>query len=299
MTSSVLRRIYAFSDTYGRSKNPFTQDDADALISTDLRSFPLEYVRRDFDIYGREDITAYILRTIFALHDYVRSPVCPHRGIQEEFDRTITGVFINAAPRVSKENGEPFYIATGRNIRIVTTDLAGLATVKDRITSLAHLPNTGNELYGPTEQFRSSYAACLLHPDHKLSLVQDDPSIIPDYPIDRWELSYVDRFGNIVTYTRDSAAKWAEVERAAAESGNSTVKLIIGNVSQRVSVGTSLRDADPGSLVIYRNEDIDVLRKWLPDEDSYTRLYKSAYFAFSKPEIGAKVRVWSPDLGAE
>ena len=41
MAYSFLRRFYLFSDTYGRSKNPFLQDDADALISTDFRSTPL------------------------------------------------------------------------------------------------------------------------------------------------------------------------------------------------------------------------------------------------------------------
>lgn len=293
MPAISLRRIYCFSDTYGRSKNPFTQDDADALVSTDFRSFPLEAIKRDFDIYGRENITSHMLRMIFELHDYVTSSACPHEHVKQEFLKTATGVFINAAPRTTHENGAPFYVATGcnGNLRIVTTDLAGLATVKHRIESLSRLPNENNNLYGPTEQFRSSYTAYMLHPEHTLSLVQENINLIPDYPDDRWELSYVDRFGNLVTYTNKPKDRWAEVEAAAKKLGSDSIKLIIGNVSQLVYVGSSLRDAEPGSLVVYPNKNIDVLRKWMPDEDSYTRLYKSAFFQFAKPEIGAKLKV--------
>lgn len=289
MSALTLRRTYAFSDTYGRSKNPFLQDDADALISTDFRSFPLEMIKREFDIYGRESVTGHMLRLIFQLHEEtLQAPYFP-KNVQEELRNTITGVFINAAPRTTHENGAPFYVATAGNIRIVTTDIAGLATVKDKIETLAHLRNDKNVVYSPTEQFRSSYAAFMLHPDHGIELQEDSLDVIPDYPEDKWELSYVDRFGNIVTYTKNPEARWNEVMKAR-DPQKSTVTLLIGNVSQEVFIGSSLRDADPGSLVVYMNKNIDVLRKWLPNEDSYTRLRKSAFFQFAKPEIGARLR---------
>src|SRR5262245_48490229 len=139
MSYSLPRRVYAFSDTYGRSKNPFLQDDADAIICTDFRSFPLEQVRREFDIYGREAVTAHLVRLIFDLTEDLKGYKYMNAGVQEEFEKSLTGIFINAAPRVGKDNGHPFYVATSGNIRIVTTDLAALSTVKHKIETLAHL----------------------------------------------------------------------------------------------------------------------------------------------------------------
>ena len=283
-----LRRIYAFSDTYGRSKNPFLQDDADALISTDFRSFPLETVKREFDIYGRETLTEHMLRLIFELHEQTLNSPYFAQNVKEEYAGTITGVFINAAPRLTKENGSPFYVATADGIRIVTTNLAGLATIKHKLKTLHHLDNDKNVIYGNTEQFRSSYTAYLLHGDHGIDLIEDDLSIIPDYPTDQWELAYVDRFGNMISYTDDVEKRWAEIEKASVDGA---LKVIVGNVSQKVYLGSSLRDAEPGALVIYKNKNIDILRKWMVDEDSYTRLYRSAYLQFSKPEVGARIKI--------
>jgi hypothetical protein len=290
-----IRRMYAFSDTYGRSKNPFLQDDADAILSTHFRSFPLESHRRYFDIYGREAITAHLLRLIFALHDELEASPYLSKDVKAEFAKTATGIFINAAPRVSKENGAPFYVATAEGIRIVTTDLNALSTVKHRIQTIAHLPNENNNLYGRHEQFRSSYTPYLLHDDHGLKLDKDTLDVIPDYPEDKWELAYVDRFGNMLTYTKNVDARWSEVSEASQSLGG-YVKLIIGNVSQRTQIGSSLDAAEPGGLVMYQNGDIEVLRKWRPNEDSYTRLYKSAFFQFNKPEIGSRVRLAKPTL---
>ena len=290
-----IRRMYAFSDTYGRSKNPFLQDDADAILSTHFRSFPLDKQTRYFDIYGRELITAHLLRIIFGLHDEVSQSPYMTKEVKQDFAKTTTGVFINAAPRVSKENGAPFYIATAEGVRIVTTDLNALSTIKHRIQTIAHLPNENNNLYGKHEQFRSSYAAFLLREDHGLALEKDTLDVIPDYPEDKWELAYVDRFGNILTYTKNVDARWKEVEEASKALGG-YVKLIIGNVSQRTQIGSSLDAAEPGGLVIYPNGDIEVLRKWRPNEDSYTRLYKSAFFQFNKPEIGSRIRLAKPTL---
>lgn len=289
MASTTLRRIYLFSDTYGRSKNPFLQDDADAIVSTDFRSFPLEPIQREFDIYGRESVTEHMLRLIFELSDATAESKYLPPGVVDEFKGTYTGVFINSAPRLNtKQNGAPFYVATAGRIRIVTTNPAALSTVKHRIETLHHLNNEQNIIYGQTEQFRSSYTPSLLYPDHGIDLVQDDINVIPDYPDDQWELSYIDRFGNMITYCKDVEKQWKQVE-AAAQSGR--LKLIVGNVSQVVELSTSLKEMEPGSLAIYKNKNIDILRKWMADEDSYTRLYKSSYFQFAKPEIGAKIKI--------
>jgi hypothetical protein len=290
MTYSPLRRVYAFSDTYGRSKNPFLQDDADALLCTDFRSFPLETVHREFDIYGREAVTAHLVRLIFGLTEDAKQYKYTNPAVKEEFEQSLTGIFINAAPRIGKDNGHPFYVATSGNIRIVTTDLAALSTVKHKIETLAHLPNEGNVVFSSTEQFRSSYTPYLLHPDHGVDLVQDSvEDTIPDYPEEKWELSYVDRFGNMITYCSNPEARLKEIQKAADKDG--MVMVLVGNVSQKLYVGSSLRDAEPGSLVVYQNGDIDILRKWMAGEDSYSRLYKSAFLQYAKPEIGAKIEV--------
>ncbi|MBI5155901.1 hypothetical protein HZA45_01350 [Candidatus Peregrinibacteria bacterium] len=292
MSPTQLRRIYAFSDTYGRSKNPFLQDDADSLISTDFRSFPLQTVRREFDIYGRENMTAHILRLIFQLHQEIAESEYMPEEIHGAFMQTMTGIFINSAPRVGKQNGDPFYVATvkDKNIRIVTTSPEGLSSVKEEIGSIAHLPNESNKIYGTTEQFRSSYTAFLLHPDHNLPLIEDSLSIIPDFPEDSWELSYVDRFGNIMTFTKNPEKVWQDVLKKGS-NGEKPVTLLIGHTSQEVHLGISLKDSEPGSLVLYPNGDLEILRKWEAGDDSIARLRKSAYFQFAKPEVGARVRV--------
>lgn len=290
MAYTRLRRAYLFSDTYGRSKNPFLQDDADALISTDFRSFPLEEVRREFDIYGRESITEHMLRLIFELHDLTLQNGYMKTEVKEEFKKSHTGIFINAAPRISKVNGAPFYLAIGDGVRIVTTNPTGLSTVKHKIQSIHRLNNDKNPIYSPTEQFRSSYTAFLLHPDHNIDLIDEKvEDVIPDYPDDQWELSYVDRFGNMISYTKDVEKQWAAIEKAADNNG--MVKIIIGNVSQNCYLGTSLRDIEPGALAIYKNKNIDIVRKWMEGEDSYTRLYRSSYLQFSKPDVGAKIKI--------
>jgi len=285
-----VRRIYAFSDTYGRSKNPFVQDDADALLSTDFRSFPLLPVRREFDIYGREAVTGHIVRLTFELHDAVLRNKCMTEDQKKEFAGTITGLFINAAPRTDKnENGAPFYLITAGNIRIVTTNLDCLSAVKERIQTIHRMPNEGHDLFGPTEQFRSSYTPSLLLDTQNLPLVEEKIDIIPNYPEDRWELAYVDRFGNLVTYSKHPERHWEEAMSTKRPDGR--VKVVIGNVSQALSLTTSLRDAEPGDMVVYNNGNIDILRKWEEDEDEFTRLYRSAYFQFAKPRIGMRITI--------
>lgn len=291
MNNFRLRRIYKFSDTYGQSTSPL-QDDADARISTDFRSFPLSTQDRDFDIYGREKITAHILRLIVQLHAEVEDAPYLPASIKKEFRDTTTGIFINAAPRTGKQNGSPFYVATTKNIRIVTTDLHAISSIKERIDSLAHLPNAANNLYSETEQFRSSFAAWLLREDHGLSLQKDSLDVIPDYPLDQWELGYVDRFGNLVTYAKNPKKIWGNLQKKARR-GEKSVRIFIGETSKRVRLTSSLRDADPDELVIYPNEgNIEILRKWDPaDESSEERLRESAYRRFHEPFIGAAIRI--------
>lgn len=291
--SRLLRRIYLFSDTYGRSKSPFDQDDADALVSTDFRSFPLRLRRREFDIYGREKVVNHVLSLIFEMHDELENNTYMSEEVKKEFSETITGVFINAAPRTNKTNGAPFYVATSGNIRIVTTSLEALSWEKHRIETLAVLPNDDNGLYGPEEQFRSSYTPNLLFPDHGFKLDECKVSDIPDFDDDRWELAYVDRFGNMISYAKDPQRHW-EQALASVDENDGFMKMIIGNVSQRVRVAKSLRDAEPGALVLYPNPNggqLEILRKWEDEEDRYTRLYQSSYFRFAKPDIGAKIRI--------
>lgn len=291
MPLTPVTRVYAFSDTYGRSKNPFIQDDADAIICTDFRSFPLEMVRREFDIYGRESVTEHVLRLIFALHDNVLKARYVSDDVKEAYAKTTTGVFINAAPRLdNKQNGAPFYLAIAPGIRIVTTDLRGLSSVKERLQTIARLPNDDNLIFGPTEQFRSSYTPYLLHEDHAQELIEESLDIIPDYPEDLWTLSYVDRFGNLMTYCKDPKKRWGEIQ-AQGKANGGALKFIIGNVSQNVVIGSSLKEADPGALVVYLNGDLDFTRKWEMNEDSFTRLFKSAFFQFSKPAMGAEIRI--------
>ena len=42
-------------------------------------------------------------------------------------------------------------------------------------------------------------------------MIEEEIDIIPDFPDDKWELSYVDRFGNLLTYTKDPEKQWKEV----------------------------------------------------------------------------------------
>lgn len=292
--SQEPRRLYLFSDTYGRSKSPFDQDDADALVSTDFRSFPLRNVRREFDIYGRERVVNHMISLIIELHEEVEKSMFLPKEVKQEFAQTYTGIFINAAPRTeTHQNGAPFYLATTGNIRIVTTDLKALSWIKEDIESLEVLPNVDNGLYGPEEQFRSSYTPNLLFPNHGLKMEEQSIDMIPDFPEDRWELAYVDRFGNMVTFAKNPDMHWEQAKQSVKEN-DGFMKMIVGNVSQRVYVAHSLRDAEPGTLVVYPNPNgghLEILRKWEDDEDRYTRLYQSSYFRFAKPDIGAKIRI--------
>ena len=282
------RKVF-LSDTYGGPLDFTERPDVDALLCTHFRSEPLRPLRLTADTFGQERVTDHILRLTLALHDEVDA--CAHLSRRERrvFRRMGTGVFINSAPRTAHDNGEPFYVAElPHGIRVVSTPLSALSPVRDRIEKLQVLPNTDNGLYGNAEQFRSSYAAVLLNPElaRRFPLQEIDPDTVPeDDP--RWKLSYIDRYGNLITHTADPGAEWAKIQRIAAETGS--VRLRIGEVERDVALGTSLSAAEPGELVLYGNGNLDLVRKWHPEDRARDRVSKSAYRLFRRPTIGDPV----------
>ncbi len=270
-------RLYLLSDTYGGHEtwDPLKSPDIDARIATDIRSC-ITGVRREFDILGGESVTDHVLRTVIKLHD-------------EGGDRIpgTTGVFINHEPRTTQHrNGNSFYLAeVGPKIKVAATPVSALSPIKERVTTLHHLPNEDNGLYAAREQFRSSYTVVLLAEDHGLKLVEDDPRIaIPDYPAG-CSLIYVDRFGNLVLYEHGDRQNIL-AEAVAGEPGEN-LNLTIGEASSSVAIGTSLADAEPGSLVLYRNDGhFEVITKWKSEWTAQERLRYSAYERFHKPQIG-------------
>lgn len=170
-------RMYLLSDTFGGNGDtskeepavwhPFTSPDIEAHIATDIRS-DFRGVRQKFDIFGAEKISDHVLCATFDLQN-------------KNSASGTTGIFVNHAARTEKgKNGEPFYVAQlGDAVRVVATPLSALSAVRNRIHRLYHLPNENNGLYGPHEQFRSSFTPRLLAQNHGLELVEDDPSIYP------------------------------------------------------------------------------------------------------------------------
>lgn len=278
---SYPSRVYLLSDTFGgqREWNPYTSPDIDAHITTDIRS-RVQGVRREFDIFGAEGITDHVLRTIATLHE-------------ENHPHGSTGVFINSAPRTDiGTNGESFYVAeVGDAVRVVATPLAVLAAIREKITRLWHLPNEDNGLYGPEEQFRSSYTPQLLAPNHGLSLDEDDPKIIPEYP-EGCRVSYVDRFGNLVLFENNPHAGVESLRDHIASRLGEIIGLKIGQMCQNVVVGTSLKDAPNGTPVLYKNDGhFEVIAKWQQGQSAEDKLKKSAYEIFGRPEIGTEVSI--------
>lgn len=272
-------RLYLHSDTYGGDAIWSLSPDIDAIITTHIRS-GIKHVVREFDIFGREKITDHILRAALKLHD-------------ERKNAGTTGIFINSAPRTKKNsNGEPFYRAeTDNGVRIVSTPLEALSAIKGRVTRLQHLSNEDNELYDALiEQFRSSIAVILLASNHGIPLIEDDPNIIPDYP-SGCRLAYVDRFKNLVLH--EHAAEDPEsVRKIIRECVGRVCQLNIGGIRQKVIIGTSLSQADPGSLAAYCNDgNIEVITKWSPEWNARKKLQYAAFEQFHRPEIGARVSI--------
>ncbi len=283
-----LKRIYSFSDCFGGESNPFRAPDPDALISTDFRSHPLDERHREFDIWGREGITDHVLRTILRLHEEVDRCAVLNEGQKKRLVGG-TGVLVNGAPRIqAHNNGEPFHLAQLRagQVRVVAP-LHALSAVRNQIFRLQRLPNEGNPLFSAREQFRSSFAAWLLRADHNVPLEEVDPQEIPEAPKD-WKVSYVDRFGNIVTFDN----REREPEQKTLDELRNEFRLRIWKTVLPVALGSCLKEADSGVLTIYENDrNIEVIRKWEPDETVATRRKLSAYSQFGKPFIGAPVRI--------
>ena len=285
MTLRYPTRTYLLSDTFGRG-GTFHDDDPDVLILTDVRGFPLETVRRTFDIYGREAIASHIVTLAVHAQDELL-----HAAHLPEYHRaacaaTTTGVFVNVAPRTGTDNGPAFHVAEAGNVRVVTTSLEALSGIRDRVTSLARLPNDGSVLYRSGEQFRSSYAPILLAFDHGLSLETIDPSVIPPEG-DSWRIGYVDRFGNMVTHCRDPHERWQSI----VAKGTTTVRVTIGTVTHEAVLGSDLATIEPGALALYPNGNIDLARKWRAGETADLRIAESAYERFGRPPVGTEVSV--------
>ncbi len=301
-------RTYYLSDTYGGPEdppNPLTQPDSDVLISTDFGGRPTDRIHREFDIFGQEALADHILRLVVSQHDELMRRVDLS---DEERDFAIkggTGVFINSAPRVARNNAQPFYLATARegNIHIVSTPLSGLSAIKGDIETLQYLDNpsdpTGfNGLYTGREQFRSRLTPRLLNPNHKLELRDANISDIPD-PRTDWHVAYVDRFGNVITRVDNAESQWEQIARIASQSGNSRncVHLLLthnghAHPTGPLEIAQSLGEANPGVSSIYQNGGgIDVVVKWVPDQTAHERMASSGWRSLGEPRIGDAIKL--------
>ena len=300
-------RTYFLSDTFGGQEewNPHALPDPDVQISTDFGSRPDQKIHREFDIFGQEEVAAHVLRLVLGKHDELLTRTDLKGDKREQAINGGTGVFINSAPRTERTNAEPFYLATARGgkVRIVSTPLAALSGVKDQIETLQYLHNPvglteTNGLYTGKEQFRSQYTPILLDPNHGLELKNADPAMIPD-PRKDWHISYVDRFGNVITRIEDAEAQWEEILRVASEvdENRGRVRLLLGKgadaqPTQPLELTTSLGSATPGVASVYRNSGgIDVVVKWMPHQSASARLASSAWAELGKPAIGTAIGV--------
>lgn len=304
MNSAPLRTYY-FSDTYGGQEewNPLALQDPDVLISTDFGARPNEKIHREFDIFGQEEVVAHILRLVLAKHDELLERADLQGEKRDNARNATTGIFINSAPRTHRTNAEPFYVATARSgkVRIVSTPLTALSGIKSDIETLHLLPNPPpdgtNGLYGGREQFRSQYTPILLDPDHGLTLENADTADIPD-PRKDWHISYVDRFGNVITRIKDADKQWSEIQKISRKS----IRLLLGEnkeaqPTQPLELTTSLAEATPGIASIYKNSGgIDIVVKWMPNQKANARLSSSAWQELGKPKIGTSIKIGSNDM---
>lgn len=305
MTNQLPQRTYYFSDTYGGQEewNPLAIPDADVLVSTDFGSRPHERIHREFDIFGQEAVTNHMLHLILAQHDELMQRADLTENEKVAAQNGGTAVFINTAPRTANNNADPFYVATARggNVRIVTTPLDALSPIKQHIETLSYLPNPppgkSNGLYNGREQFRSRLTPKLLDPNHKLHLNKVNPSVIPDFRKD-WHVSYVDRFGNVITRVEDVDAQWEEIINVAGTVSRQRdrLQLLLGEGSHAhptgpMEIATSLGEATPGVTSMYRNGGIDVVVKWVPNQSAVERLSASAWNSLGKPKIGTPIRL--------
>jgi hypothetical protein len=288
------QRKIMLSDTYGGPIDPTQRPDADAILCTHFRSQTFDAANYKFDTFGNEAATHHILELIVGLHDQIDN--CSHLSKREKrrFRRMGTGVLINAAPRTeaSAKNGENFVVADLRgNIRVVATPLSELSPVKEDVERLRIVPNHANGLWSDVEQFRSSYAGLLLDEQFakRFPLQEADPSCIPD-PQEHWRLSYVDRFGNLITDVRDPALQLQKMQDL--QTWSKGFRIQIGDcVRDDLTLTSSLTDATPGRIVGYGNGNLDFVRKWAPLDTPHQKIELSAYHQFGKPLIGSPISV--------
>lgn len=271
MSLLAFGKIYSCSDCYGGgSTSPFERPDADALIETDFESFPHEYIRREFDILHTPGITDHLLRQILHLHKSIRGMV------------SSTGVLINGAPRTKKgESGHDFYRAELANGGVVVVSpLDALSAVGKEVDQLHRIKPSE---FPPKDQYRSGKIGKYLPYDIKEYLEEVDPKQIPAYP-DDWRVSYVDRFGNVITHAKNPDG----IADSLRKSTRQRILLTLGeNLVGGVEITTSLDDATPGLVSIYRNGDnFDVVRKRAEGETAEQSLAASAYNQFNQPRIG-------------
>lgn len=276
MSLHYPHRIFSLSDCHGGPSS------AHPLAAPDVAARLAEAVRSDFS--GLQHFDTYGVPPEY--HDHiVREALRLHK---ENPASGATGLFINSAPRTKAHaNGEPFYRAEfDECLRIVATPLRALSAVKDSVRRLQVLPNDANELYdGKKEQHRSSYTPRMLADHHWLVLQDIDPFSIPELP-EGCTLAYIDRFGNLVLFEH-VVSEVQGLRTHISQSVGETLRVKIGCYTSDVQIGVCLSDAEPGSLVMYANDDsIEILRKWHPSWTFAQRLKNSAYGSFHRPQIG-------------
>lgn len=274
-------RIFSLSDCHGGQEtfHPLRSPDIVARLSEAIRS-DIPGVQH-FDTFGAPDA-------------YYRFIVQEAARLQKENPSSgPTGLFINNAARTEvNSNGQPFYRADIGNLRIVITPLDIISGVRDSVKRLQELPNKDNGLYKNNEQHRSSIAPRIIADNHGIPLTKVKPSIIPELPDGR-TLGYVDRFGNLVLSEKGTTrvdyrgSVGTSIRPRISGLVGQNVWVQIGTKGRYVTIGTSLADAKPGSLVIYENDDsVEILSKW---DESWTpaqRLENSAFKQFGEPAIG-------------
>lgn len=294
-------RVYECSDTFGGPGwDPLHGPDIDVAISTDFAGHPHERIRRTYDTFGHEQVTDHVLRLVLQQYDELGTrPDLSRRG-RRAAQKLGTGVFVNYAPRIDGTNASPFWLATARGgeVRVVATPLTALSAIRNDIETLQYLPNPQrgdphNGLYDASQQFRSKYTPRLLDPRHGLELVDADPGVIPA-PQEGWRVSFVDRYGNVITHTDDAEGQWQEIQRVADQTGESRgkVELVFGNGEPRTfTLGTTLGASKPGQPTIYRNGGIDLVRKWTAEDDAASKHASSGWVLAGKPRLGDQIRV--------
>ena len=283
----IPRRTFIISDTLGGFTNPLSSEDPDVQICEDFNglAWRKEHLNR-ININGREGIAPHLLRLIISFHDQ-------KKGLIKGGDSSFTGVFINHAERTGENvHGSPFVVAeTDNNVRIVATPLEVLSSVRQRIRSLQQLYNDGNELFDSGEQFRSQYTPSLLPRDHGIwGLENMDTRDIPVLHNGTPRVSYVDGFGNILTWKPDERELRERILERAAKRDSAVGISINGGKLQEVIATTSLEAGKPGVLIAYPNGgNIDLVGKWADGFDLTDKVRLSAYMLFEKPPEGSSL----------